>query len=285
MGDSICEALHTWCIEIFGGDVFVEAEKILSLNPSTGDYLNMWNIATKIYDNVCVPIGMGLVLIYFCANIIERALQQNFDLEHIVKLLLKLGFGLYFIEHGLEIMAAIYSMSFSFITDISNIGQKSFSLSNQYAESVWENLTGEKYTDCDWGNLEALGYFIGYGFSLLIPWLVIKVLKVVVNFVCYTRLIEFYIRTATAPIALSDFFTEGLHGNGWKFIKGYMAMALQSGIIMLAIVVFNTLGASILGSSVSSYWASVIKYLALAFATIGVMLKSLSLTKEIIGTN
>ena len=285
MGDTICEALHNWCIEIFGGDVFVDAEKILSLNPSTGDYLEMWKIATKIYDNVCIPIGMGLVLIYFCANLIEKALQQNFDLEHVVKLLLKLGLGLYFIEHGLEIMAAIYSMSFSFVADITDIAKKDFAFKNNYGEKVWENLTGEKYKDCDWSNLEAIGYFIGYGLSLLIPWLVIKVLKVVVNFVCYTRLIEFYIRTATAPIALSDFFTEGLHGNGWKFIKGYIAMALQSGIIMLAIVVFNTLGASILGSGVSNYWTSVIKYLALAFATVGVMLKSLSLTKEIIGTN
>lgn len=285
MGDTICEALHNWCIEIFSGDVFIDAEKILSLNPSTGAYFDMWDIASKIYDNVCVPVGMGLVLIYFCANLIEKALQQNFDLEHIVKLLLKLAFGLYFIEHGLELMASIYSLGFSFISDISDLAGKDFAFKDKYGEKVWESLTGEAYKDCDWSNLEGIGYFVAYGFSLMIPWLVIKVLKVVVNFVCYTRLIEFYIRTATAPIALSDFFTEGLHGNGWKFIKGYIAMTLQSGIIMLAIVVFNTLGASILGDDVSSYWGSIIKYLALAFATIGVMLKSLSLTKEIIGTN
>ncbi len=281
---TIRETLQGWCTDIFAGDMFKGVETILKLNPSTSEYQTVWNVVCNIYEDVCVPVGMGLVLIYFVVNLYERAMQQNnFDLDHIVKMLLKLFFGLYFIEHGLELMASIYSLGFSFVSDIAATGGKEYS-SAGVVKKVWTSLTGEAWKG-EWGKLESIGYFLAYGISLLIPFLATKILMVVVNFVCYSRLIEFYIRTAMAPIALSDFFTEGTHSNGWRFVKGYIAVALQSGIIMLAVIVFNSVGNALLGSEVESYWVALIKYLALAFATVGIMLKSLSLTKEIVGAN
>lgn len=275
------ETLQRWVEEIFGTGIFSDVKKVLSLNPSTGDYAGAWGIAESIY-NVCSTIGMGLVLIYFMVNLIERSTQQqNFDLEHLVKMLLKLFVGLYFIEHGLELMATIYSLSFGFINDVTNAAVKGDKLNN-ITHKVWKELTGENWEGSDWGVLDTLSN-LTVMLELIIPWLVSKVMKVVINFVCYTRLIEFYIRTAAAPIALSDFFTEGVHGNGWKFIKGYIALALQAGIIMMSVVIFNAISGGIVNAAGNGYWAFLIKYFALAFATIGVILKSLSLTKEIVG--
>lgn len=276
------DTCQEWVEEIFGGGIFDDVSNTLQLNPSTGEYADVWNIVSTIYENVCVPVGMGLVLIYFMVNIIEKSTQQqSLDLEHIVKLLLKLVVGLYFVEHGLELMASIYSLGFGFLTNVINEKPPDYSL-GEVKEQVWKSLTGEDW-EGSWGKLEGLLNFISVGFQVLLPYLVTLVMKIVVNFVCYTRLIEFYIKTATAPIALSDFFTEGVHGNGWKFIKGYIAIALQAGIIMLAVVVFNAIAGSLLASEDITYWGFLTRYLALAFATIGVMIKSLSLTKEVVG--
>lgn len=273
-----------WVEDIFGGGMFSDVQKVLELNPSTGDYSDVWGIVSSIYENVCIPIGMGLVLIYFLTNVIDKSTQQqNFDLEHMVKLLLKLFIGLYFVEHGLELMTTIYSLGFAFLSSIIDELPKAYSMGD-IKEAVWKDLTGEKW-EGSWGKLEGLMNFISVGFQILIPYLVTLVMKIIVNFVCYTRLIEFYIKTAAAPIALSDFFTEGVHSNGWKFLKGYIAIALQAGIIMLAVVIFNAIAGSLLASEDITYWGFLTRYLALGFATIGVMLKSLSLTKEVVGAN
>ncbi len=274
-----------WVDDIFGEGLFDSVESVLSMNPSNGDFASVWSIVNTLYNNVCVPIAMGLVLIYFMVNLIEKSTQQqSLDLEHIIKLLLKLIIGLYFIEHGLELMASIYGLGFSFLNSIIGHNNAGDIMPADIKANVWKELADENINEnIDWGVLDTIGKGLTILLELVFPWLCTIVMKVVINFVCYTRLIEFYIKTITAPIALSDFFTEGVHGNGWKFIKGYIAIALQAGVIMLAVVVFNGIADGIVEGAGDGYWAFLIKYLALGFATIGIMIKSLSLTKEVVG--
>lgn len=270
-----------WCEDIFGSGMFESVETVLNINPSTGSYSTAWNVVESLYNNVCMPIAMGLVLIYFMVNLIEKGTQQQgFDMEHLFKLLLKLFVGLYFIEHGLEIMCSIYSLSFAFLQKITAVAGGDGPA--DMAKTMWTQLTGESW-DGEWKGLKAVLNFCGVGLQLLIPWIASLILKVIVNFVCFTRLIEFYIKTACAPIALSDFFTEGIHGNGWRFLKGYIAVALQAGVILLAIVFYNAIQTAFLTDS--SYMGYLVKFLALGFTVAGIMLKSLSLTKEIVGAN
>lgn len=287
------ETMISWVNDIFGSGLFSAVESILNWNPSSGDFRTAWNIICNIYENICVPIGMGLVLIYFMVNVIEKSTQQqSIDVEHIIKLLLKLFIGLYLIEHGLEIMASIYSLSFGFVKGIAGLqGNASGGAGTEAAAAAWKSLTGEDINaNIKWGAWDFVSKVLPLCLQLLLPWLVTFIMRIVVYFVCYTRLIEFYLKTAAAPIALSDFFTEGIHSNGWKFVKGYIATALQGGIIMLAVVVYNGLASHIFGGSwaeliTGEYGLFVIKYLALGIATIGVMLKSLSLAKELVGVN
>lgn len=277
------EKLQDMLTDLFAGGLFDDVGNVLSLNPSTGIYEIVWNVAVAIYDSICVPIATALVLIYFIVNIIERVTQQNFDLEYVIKSLLKLFVGLYLIQNGLTLMTTIYSLSFSFLNEVvsNNIAEANLKMT---AQTAFKQLTGEAWNQTEsWGTLKTIGHAWDY-ITVFIPWICLNVLKIVIRFVCYTRLIEFYIKTATAPIALSDFFTEGMHSNGWKFIKGYIAIALQAGVIMLSVVIFNAIAAGIYTSG-DGWWAFIIKYFALGFATVGVMLKSLSLTKEIVGAN
>ena len=289
------ELLQGWVSSIFGTGMFESAEGILGVNPSDGRYQTIWKVISGLYDNVCVPIAVGLVLIYFMIHLIERSMQQQqLDLEQIVKSLMKLILGLYFIQHGLELMAEIYGLGMAFLNDIvSSNSVGSSTPGDAIAREAWKELTGENW-DGDWGIWDAFSKGMPLFLQLFLPWLGSQIIKLIAIGVCFFRWIEFYILTCTAPFALSDFFTEGLHGNGWRFVKNYIALALQGGIIMLAIVIFNgiivtflpsgslvDMAVPIVGMGKAAYF--LLMYLAGGAACGAVMLKSRSLAKEIIG--
>lgn len=285
----IRDFFQIWLNFIFGNGMFSMCQEILNLNPSNGNYATIWRVVTGIYDNVCVPIGMGLVLIYFMVNLIERSMQQQqIDIEQIIKLFLKLFIGLYFIENGLELMSELYSLGISFLNSI--VGANSVggsTVSDAIVRGLWTSLTGESW-EGEWNVLDVIIKGVPLLLMLIIPFLGMFIITLICIAVCYFRLIEFYIMTCAAPIALSDFFTEGTHGNGWRFVKNYIAIALQMGIIMLALIVFSGIMAGITPSAVSG-WTIImiiwfwIEYLALGAACCAVILKSRSIAKEIVG--
>lgn len=284
--ETMRDFLQRWVEDIFGSNLFESALNILKMNPSTAFELegvsSLWGVITNVYNNVCVPIAMGLVLIYFMVNLIERSMQQQqLDIEQVIKLLLKLVVGLYFIKNGLELMSQIYSLGLSFLNSVVDVGADSTDM-DELRDTAWEYLTGEKWNAGDWGWKKMFKKGIPALAQLFFPWLGSLVLKVTVSAVCYFRLIEFYISTCMAPIALSDFFTEGTHSNGWKFVKNYIALSLQLGVIMLAVVVFNRMYA-VLFVDTSNYASFLVKFFALGFSCVGVMLKSRTLAKEIVG--
>ncbi len=298
--DWLRDLCQTFVKYTFGGGIFQSAANMLTMNPSTGDFAPVWKIITGIYDNVCVPIGMGLVLIYFVVNVIEKSTQQQtIDVEQIIKLLLRLFIGLYFVEHGLELLASVYSLGLNFVQTV--FGNTVNDPKMISAETAWAMLTGEKW-DESWGFGDI---FKGIGVLIFsfIPFILFWIMNAIVTIICYLRLMEFYVRTAMAPIAFSDFFTEGLHGNGWRYFKSYIAVALQGGVIMLVLVICGALSSAILPEYLNiteieginqflgttaymfQYILYVLKLVVVYCSAIGLMLKSLSLTKEIVGAN
>lgn len=290
------DLLQSWVSYVFGGGMFSIAVDFLDINPSTGNFATIWRVVSGVYNNVCVPIGMGLVLIYFMVNLIERSMQQQqLDVEQVIKLLLKLVIGLYFIENGLRLMTEIYSLGFSFLDSIISAKGGDYSAGDAIAKEAWKSLTGEEW-EGEWNVLENFTKSIPIILQLILPYIFSWVIQLICLAVCAFRLIEFYIMTCTAPIALSDFFTEGVHGNGWRFVKNYIAMALQMGIVMLAIVAFNGIVSAFLpktgladlvvpvvGLGKAAYF--ILVYLAVGASCAGVMLKSRSLAKDIVGVN
>lgn len=289
--------LQKWVEYIFGNGMLGMAKNILDINPSTGSFSTVWKVFAGLYENVCVPLGMGIVLIYFLANLMERSMQQQqMDVEHVIKMLLKLVVGLYFIEHGLELMTSIYSMGLSFLNEI--VGKKSvgeYTAGDTIAHEAWKSLSGEEW-EGKWSFIQNISKGLPLLLQLMLPYILSWLIQLVVCAVCFFRLIEFYIITCMAPIALSDFFTEGLHGNGWRFLKNYMAIALQMGVILLAIVAFNGIIVGflpktgladvvvpIVGLGKAAY--VIIMYIACGAACCAILLKSRTLAKEIVGAH
>ena len=121
-------------------------------------------------------------------------------------------------------------------------------------------------------------------FQLFLPWIATLIMVACSYFIVYSRLIEMMWRICGAPIALSDFMNEGLHGAGWRYMKNFLAICMQGMIILVIYSVYTYLYYDIFTNNTQGFWATVLMQLSVSFAAISLMFKSLTLSKELVGT-
>lgn len=274
------DLIHSMFEQIFGGGVFDSVSGVLKLNPSTGAWAKAWTAVDSVYSNVMVPIALGLMIIWFLVAFMEKAASEQVTFEQLFILFAKLIAAKFLIDNGLQIFANLWSLGISLIDNVGGAFEDSSGSLGLDLKDLWYDFTKLEWT-------AKIGIIKGIGIlcQLLIPWLVSLIMTAVVYFICYSRIIEMLLRMMAAPIALSDFMTEGLHGAGWRFLKNFLAICLQ-GMIMVAIaqiypLVINT----ILNGGDGGFWVTLLKYVAFSFAAIALLFKSLSISKELVGTS
>lgn len=263
--------------EIFGNGAFAEIADILMFNPSTS-LTTAWAIIGKIYDNVMVPIALGLMIIWFLVAFMEKTTHEQVTFEQLLLLFAKLIAAKFLIDHGLEIFTKLWSIGISLVEDVSS----QFSASESAGidiKAMWKSFTGK-----DWDKKLKLVTSIAVWFKLLLPWIVSKVQIGCVYFICYSRLLEMMWRICGAPIAVSDFMSEGLNGAGWRYLKNFLAICLQGAIILVISKLYSFVMYDIFVSPPGGAWTVILMQLAVSFAAIALMFKSLSLAKELVGT-
>lgn len=266
--------------QIFGGGVFNDVSAVLKLNPSLGVWSHAWNAVDTIYSNVMVPIALGLMIIWFLVAFMEKSASEQVTFEQLFMLFAKLIAAKFLIDNGLQIFATLWGLGISLIDSVGDAFGSTSGGMNLDIEDLWIDFTGLDNWNAKIGIVKGIGILC----QLLIPWLASLIMIVVVHFICYSRIIEMLLRMMAAPIALSDFMTEGLHGAGWRFLKNFLAICLQ-GMIMVAIAQIYPLVINTILNGSSGFWDTLLKYIAFSFAAIALMFKSLSISKELVGTS
>lgn len=270
--------------EIFGGGLFDGVKNSLIINPQS-KYPEVWGFVENVYNNYMVPIALGIMLIWFLVAFIQKSATENVTFESLFLAFTKLIVAKFLIEHGLEIFTMLWSFGIASINTLSKLGLNASSsgssiISNSTLQDIWKELTGSSNLNNEPGLFKSIGAL----FQLFVPWIVTWAMKIIVSFICYSRLIEMFLRMMAAPIALSDFMTEGLHGAGWKYLKAFFAIALQGVLIYLIAVIFSKLMASVF-TGANGFMEVVTSYLVFGFSACALMFKSLSLSKELLGVN
>lgn len=271
--------------EIFAYDMFDNVSSVLNLNPSS-EFSAVWTGLETVYNGVMIPVALGLMVIWFLVSFMEKSTSDQLTFEQMFMLFVKLIAAKYLIDHGFEIFSNLWSLGFSLVEQVGEAFVSDEPFSGFSMNDLWKSLLG--FSDSGWDNfltaISALGplYWMGVLAKILVPWLASKAIIVVVYFICYTRLLEMLIRLLAAPIALADFISEGLHGAGWRFLKSFLAVCLQ-GMIIAAIAAMMPIMMSSVFVDNADFWPCVLKYLAFSFSACGLMFKSLSITKELVG--
>ena len=271
--------------EIFAGGLFESVKSSLTMNPDTesgeiGEFIGI------VYNNYMVPIALGIMIIWFLVAFIEKAATENVTFESLFLSFTKLIVAKFLIENGLTIFSNLWSFGISSINTLSNLGVagdlsgSDGVLDQATLLKIWKELTGENSLD----DVPGLWKSLGAMFQLFVPWIATQAMKIVVSFICYSRVIEIVIRMMAAPIALSDFMTEGLHGAGWKYLKSFFAIALQGVLLYLIAIVFSKLMASVF-TDATTFTEVITSYMVFGFSACALMFKSLTLSKELMGVN
>lgn len=266
---------------MFSGGLFKSLVNILTANPSDGEsiYNSAWDLVLKTYDTYILPVGIGLMLIWFLVAFVQKASSEQMNFDQLFLLFAKLIAAYYLMNHGLELFAELWGLGNSLMTSF--MGDSTIAnggVTDANIALAWKDLTGETYPKTP-GFWRSLGCFA----QLMFPWLVCAALSGVASFIAYSRMIEMLLRMMVAPIALSDFMSEGLHGSGWRYVKTFLAICLQGLLILCIAMIYSKIVGKILTGG--TFMEITVGYLVISFAAVSLMFKSLSLCKELVGAH
>ncbi len=270
--------------DICGSDIFNAIFETLTINlfSDEGKFSVALNHARLLHENVIKPLAIMLMFIYFIIALVDKFSSDNFTWEQLWRQLAMLLAAKILIEHGFELLELLFGIGMTLASSIQEstgyFGDKTEEVANakEIINSFREGLGAT-------GVFKTLADLVMVLF-LIFPWLFSWIMRLCVSIICYTRVIEIYIRASFAPIALSDFFHSGLQGAGWRFIKSFLAVCLQGAMILVIAVIFSALMKQISADD-QNLFTFIGKYIAFFASSIMLMFKSLSLTKELIGVN
>lgn len=265
--------------DICGSDLFNSVYEVLSKNWFESGNAVM-NVVQQIHSNIIMPVALMLTFLYFMIAVVDKLSGENFTWEQLWRQMAMLLAAKYLIEHGFEILQILYNIGLSLLGDINNYNQ---TINNSAIDAKAMLDSFEQSFGIDGFSIKIINKLVMFLY-LIIPWLFSWIMRLCVYVICYSRVIEIYARAAFAPIAISDFFHSGLQGGGWRFLKNFLAVSLQGGMILLITIIFSKLFSTVVTADTNMF-TYIGKYLSFTAAALMLMFKSLSLTKELVGTN
>ncbi len=231
---------------------------------------------STIYNDVFMPVAMYIMVIYFLVNLIDRSIMfEHMDTSQIVKQLFVLGCCYMLLSHGFEILGWMLQGGNSILNTLSSrVSADATTISGMNAADFLSQIGLSP------GFLD-LGYLVGILFTV-IPWIFSLFVPVIFKFVCYSRLIEIGVRMGMMPVSLIDFFNNGLSGSGWRNMKAFFAVAMQTATLFVVVVVFSVIMKGVISSSLVGF-DLLMAMVAVELSCMGLAIKSQSLTKELIG--
>lgn len=285
MEESMKDILESMLNQICGANLFSSIYETLSVNlfSSGGAFGTAYNVVHAIYNTI-MSIGVMLLFVYFIVALVDKLSSDTFTWETLWRQFALLLAAKYIMENGFQLLEIIFNIGMATAAKVSALGDPSVSETAIDAAAVIDNFTAS-FT----GIFSALGHLIMMLY-LLIPWLLSWIMGLCVSIICYSRVIEIYVRATFAPIALSDFFHSGLHGSGWRYLKSFLAVALQGALILVIGMIYSALfkgltldtEASLLPSKLLIFLG---KFIILYASAVMLMFKSLPLAKELVGVS
>lgn len=269
------ETIENMIDYIAGADFFGSIGQILLQGPA--DYPQAWAFVKSIFQNVALPLGFVLFLIYFLVALVDKSTTETLNIEQIFKMFLKLIVALYLVQNSLNIVETLMDWGTLMVNKVSSAG-----LSAGTMGGVADDLKALAAEET--GDYHSLLKCLGFIINLILPWAITWIINIIIKVQCYVRLFEMMIMACGAPIATADIFLEGTSGGAIRYLKRMLAVALQGGIMLMIAMLFSSIaGAGIMsGAGFSEYVGSYLVFGVAACLLIG---KSNQIARDWVGVS
>ena len=216
-------AIATW------NEKLAELWQLITQTPEAFKGGQIWGVIVNI-NAALIGIGYGLLVLFFAIGVFSsaasfRELQRpEFALRHFIRFVLaKAAVG-----RGMELMTAIFSICGSVVSaSMSSIGGAVTESATLPAELV--------------SAIESVGFMqsVPLWIVSVLGSLFITVMSFVLILTVYGRFFKLYLYTAISPLPFASFAGENTSGIGKAFVKSYMGVCLEGGVIVLACLIYS----------------------------------------------
>lgn len=268
--------------DICGTDLFDTIIRILTIDifANEGAYGKVFSRVQDMYEAV-QSVAVVLIFIYFMIAFVDKLSGENFTFEQMFRQIILLLVAKFLIDHGLEIIQLLYDFGTALLAEVAApIPEGGGAMGADNAKELLKEFEASLGLS---GFMKVLKDVIVW-LWLFIPWIFSWILGICVKIIMYSRMIEIYVRAIFAPIAFADFYQGGLQSAGFRYLRNFLAVAIQGALILSIAAVYSGLFTTVVASAGLAFHNFLGLYLAFLSAAVMLMFKSLSLAKEIVGT-
>ena len=248
-------AYNTSC-KAYGGNLLDgDLVKVLSLG-SGSLFSQALPVIYRCYDAL-MPIGLVLLIVYFTMSVLGDVTMKDAETgEYFILQIFKLIIAVCIMYMGKDIINALLDSA-----------QGIFAAINTYSSSTNVTLVG----DCiykELADMSDLNIWTPLLIALknLIFWICSFILSVCINVAAASKMLELGVRIIFAPIGMSDIYIHGTNGKGFRYLKGLLAVALESSVMLMTMLLYRSILSDTLlfGGSVSLFTSIVLSCVAVS---------------------
>lgn len=238
---------------------------------------NIWienqDVLKKMY-NIVFGYGLALSLVFFILYLTREASEGRWNIDIFVKACIMLVVSAWIMAHGFDLICNFIDLGTAMGRSIMNS-----EASKEVPTAIVDQGFVDRLNSANgklWGTIANVSGW----FQLIFPWVLNNILLLYIQVQVYMRMIELFIRAFFAPLALGDMYSGGPNPTGMRYLRSFLACALQGVIIIGTLYVYRMVGSGI--SSTDGFFGFA-GNLALLAAAAGFIGKSSSFAKEICG--
>ena len=253
------------CIIYGGTSVSNGLLDVLRFDTDSPTFNDLWNNTARDFYDILAKFGELLVIVYMLIALMGESIDDILTPEHFFKHMVKTILGVLVIRIGFDVVDATVGLS-------------------TYVFSVFQNGVANAGADssmCPYDDVVDMNFLDAFGdiFDLVVPWVVMGVATVILNVVCWARILDIITRVIFAPIGMADLFVDGTRSNGLKYIKKLLSSALQGTVLFGVLKGYGVIVASLK----STNNLSIVIMITISYAMISLLFKAQPIADDLVG--
>lgn len=257
-----------------GLNASVEANAIMAPGSTLRQVWIMNQNLLQGFYNIIFGVGMGMTIAYFLIYLQRELAEGRWTTDALVRACVMLVAVCWIMANGFDLLCKFIDMG-------SALGQKLLQSETSYNVPV--AAVGQDFIDDingTTGKIWIIFTLIAAIFELAIPYFAMTIMMLIIQAQIYMRMGELFLRALFAPLAIGDLYGGGPNPAGIRYLRSFLACALQGVIIIGALFVYRMVSSGV--ASIDGA-LGILGNITIFFAVVGLVGKANTFAREICG--